>query len=181
MFKEEHRTTSKLESYNAILNSLTPKGGHFFKVLERLNEQITNQSRKLLDAIQGESEPAKKKSKKQQNRDEIIDSCSKKLEEGIFNVAQFLDKVIRDNNSEPTMETFYIDDGDHDVNDESEDSEEEYFDIEDFLCWLCAKRRCNILLETCHHNVLCSRCFSEQNTTCPKCNHKIDGAIEINY
>lgn len=167
-----------MESFNAILNNLAPKGGHFFKVVERLNEQINDQSRKLIDAVCQISEPSRKKSKKQNDRNEQIYTCTRKFEDGIIDVAQFLNKVIPCGQYASTLDTCNINDSSGD--DESNDSEEDDLILEDFLCWQCAKRRCNILFEKCHHNVVCSRCLA-QIDYCPKCEKKIVGTIEIKH
>lgn len=182
VFKVEHRTTSSLESYNAILNSLTPKGGHFFKVIDRLYEQIDIQSKRLSAVFRGISEPSCKRPKKQQNKNDNLTLYMKKLENGTCDTAQYLNKVIRTDCFDSTiLDTLFMNESTQQNRESKNEIEEDYYQVEDFLCYLCATKRCNIVFRPCHHNIVCSSCFSKQISVCPKCKKTITDIIEIKY
>lgn len=182
VFKVEHRTTSSLESFNAILNSLTPRGGHFFKVIDRLYEQIDIQSKRISEVFLGTSEPSCKRSKKQQNKNDNINLCMKKFENGTWDVAQYLNKVIQSNCFDSTeLDAIFMNESIQQNSESENEIEEDYYYVEDFLCYLCAIKRCNIVFCPCHHNIICSSCFTKQMSVCPKCKKTVTDKIEMKY
>lgn len=182
VFKVEHRTTSSLESFNAILNSLSPRGGHFFKVIDRLYEQIDIQSKRLTEVFHGTSETFSKRPKKQQSRNENLILYMKKLENGTCDIAQYLNKVIQTDCFDSTvLDAIFMNESIQQNRESDNEIEENYYRVDDFLCYLCALKRCSIVFCPCHHNIVCSNCFSKQMSVCFKCKQTIANTIEIKY
>lgn len=184
VYKQEHRTTSLLESFNAQLSTITPSKFNFFKILSRLESQITNISEKLSKTVQGPGAPLKKRSKKKQFNFENIEFCTEQFESGKMDVQQFLKYIVQDNRSISRLSALEANNNPH-IEGEKSDSEDdtsEQTTIENMYCCVCRIEISNILFLPSRQVVVCSKCYPEKmhdKSQCPNCQSHIEKIIEI--
>lgn len=184
VYKQEHRTTSLLESFNARLSMITPAKFNFFKILSRLETEITNTSQKLLNFVQGPGAPSKKRSKKKQFNFENIEFCTEQFEHGKMDVAKFLKYIVQDNRTvsrNSALETNNNTYGEDETSDDECNSCEQAA-IEKLYCYICRIEISNILFLPCRQVIVCNKCFHEKLTDiyqCPDCKSRIIQIIEI--
>lgn len=184
MYKQEHRTTSLLESFNATLSTITPAKFNFFKILSRLENQIAITSTKILNAVQGPAAPPKKRSKKKHFHFGNIEFCTEQLEHGKMDVAQFLKFIVQDNRILTRMSALETNNNTNAEGGHSDDEGEaiEQAAIENLVCSLCRIEISDVLFLPCRQLVVCSKCYPEKFEDinhCPDCKSLIEQTIKI--
>lgn len=89
-----NRTTSSLESYNAIIGRIFPKHANFYRFLQILNREISKQSIRFRRAIDGQSYIRLQDKKKIEKSNLIITKCSQRLDDGSYDVGKFLKQIV---------------------------------------------------------------------------------------
>lgn len=160
MYKQEHRTTSQLESFNASLSVITPAKFNFFKILSRLETYIKETSQRLEKVVQKCGPPSKKRSKKKQYNFENIEFCTEQFENQKMDVAKFLEYIVLDNRKRlSALEASNYTYAEDEVSDE-EDTVSEEAAIEKLYCYVCNMKISNVLFLPCRQVVVCKNCYS---------------------
>ncbi|XP_050324499.1 uncharacterized protein LOC126755821 [Bactrocera neohumeralis] len=96
VFGNKIRTTSAVESYNAVLAKIIPKKGNFFKFVGQLQMEEDRKSRELELVINSGGALGKPKRKTKENvvRANLIAKAETDLFNGIITATSFLDRMV---------------------------------------------------------------------------------------
>lgn len=184
------RTNCALESYNAAIGRRFPKRGNFFRFISLLACEELVKRVEMYAAVAGH---IKKKRRRINNKDSLIEETTALLIADEITINQFLDRLINEYFCQPNSLEWDDESGDKneiETNDGFEKSSTNMNTVtpnetEVNFCVFCFSKVSDTLFLPCRHLKSCQKCYSDFRSKtkppyrCPLCRQEIKNTIVV--